>query len=181
MKKYTTAIPDVIIIEPDVHGDHRGFFMETWRKEWFADIDGAENFVQDNHSKSVQGTLRGLHYQTRQTQGKYIRVVKGEIYDVVVDLRKSSLTYGQWVGEMLSDENKKSLWVPPGFAHGFYVVSEEAEITYKCTEYYAAEYERTLLWNDPQVGITWPLVQGKVILSDKDMAGRSLSDCETFA
>jgi dTDP-4-dehydrorhamnose 3,5-epimerase len=180
MKKYSTGIPDVLIFEPPVHGDHRGFFMETWRKEWFAGIEGANEFVQDNHSKSIQGTLRGLHYQTRHTQGKYIRVVKGEIYDVVVDLRKSSRTFGKWVGEMLSAENKKSLWVPPGFAHGFYVVSEEAEITYKCTDYYAAEHERTLLWSDPQVGITWPLIENKVVLSDKDRAGSNLIDCETF-
>jgi len=181
MKKQITAIPEVIIIEPDVHDDHRGFFMETWRCEWFADIDGAGDFVQDNHSKSVQGTLRGLHYQIRHTQGKYIRVVKGEIFDAVVDLRKSSSTFGKWVGEVLSDENSKCLWVPPGFAHGFYVMSEEAEITYKCTDYYAAEYERTLLWNDPQVGITWPLVKDNAILSDRDRAGNPLSDCETFA
>lgn len=180
MKKYSTGIPGVLIFEPPVHGDHRGFFMETWRKEWFAGIEGANEFVQDNHSKSIQGTLRGLHYQTRHTQGKYIRVVKGEIYDVVVDLRKSSRTFGKWVGEMLSAENKKSLWVPPGFAHGFYVVSEEAEITYKCTDYYAAEHERTLLWSDPQVGITWPLIENKVVLSDKDRAGSNLIDCETF-
>lgn len=180
MKKYSTGIPGVLILEPPVHGDHRGFFMETWRKEWFAGIEGANEFVQDNHSKSIQGTLRGLHYQTRHTQGKYIRVVKGEIYDVVVDLRKSSRTFGKWVGEMLSAENKKSLWVPPGFAHGFYVVSEEAEITYKCTDYYAAEHERTLLWSDPQVGITWPLIENKVVLSDKDRAGSNLIDCETF-
>jgi len=181
MKKQITAIPEVIIIEPDVHGDHRGFFMETWRSEWFADIDGAGDFVQDNHSKSVQGTLRGLHYQIRHAQGKYIRVVKGEIFDAVVDLRKSSSTFGKWVGELLSDENRKCLWVPPGFAHGFYVMSEEAEITYKCTDYYAADYERTLLWNDPQVGITWPLVKDNAILSDRDRAGNPLSDCETFA
>ena len=180
MKKYSTGIPGVLIFEPPVHGDHRGFFMETWRKEWFAGIEGSNEFVQDNHSKSIQGTLRGLHYQTRHTQGKYIRVVKGEIYDVVVDLRKSSRTFGKWVGEMLSAENKKSLWVPPGFAHGFYVVSEEAEITYKCTDYYAAEHERTLLWRDPQVGITWPLIENKVVLSDKDRAGSNLIDCETF-
>lgn len=180
MKKYSTGIPDVLIIEPDVHGDHRGFFMETWRKEWFIGIEGAAEFVQDNHSKSIQGTLRGLHYQTRHTQGKYIRVVKGEIYDVVVDLRMTSPTFGKWVGEMLSAENKKSLWVPPGFAHGFYVLSEEAEITYKCTNYYAAEHERTLLWCDPQVGITWPLIENKVVLSDKDRAGSKLIDCETF-
>ena len=181
MKICRTSIPEVLVIEPEVHGDQRGFFMETWRQEWFADINGAGAFVQDNHSMSVQGTLRGLHYQLKRTQGKLIRVVKGEIYDVVVDLRKSSPSYGKWVGEALSAQNRKSLWVPPGFAHGFYVLSEVAEITYKCTDYYAAEHERTLLWNDPQVGITWPLVQGKVLLSEKDRAGSLLSDCETFA
>jgi dTDP-4-dehydrorhamnose 3,5-epimerase len=180
MKKYSTRLPDVLIFEPTVHGDQRGFFMETWRNEWFAGIEGADKFVQDNHSKSKRGTLRGLHYQTSNTQGKFIRVVKGQIYDVAVDMRASSPTFGKWAGEMLSAENQKSLWIPPGFAHGFYVVSEEAEITYKCTHYYAAEYERTLLWNDPQVGITWPLIEDKVILSDKDWAGNNLIDCETF-
>jgi dTDP-4-dehydrorhamnose 3,5-epimerase len=180
MKKYNTRIPDVLIFEPAVHGDQRGFFMETWRYEWFTGIEGADEFVQDNHSKSKRGTLRGLHYQTSNTQGKYIRVVKGQIYDVAVDMRASSRTFGKWVGVMLSAENKKSLWVPPGFAHGFYVVSEEAEIIYKCTHYYAAEHERTLLWNDPQVGITWPLREDTVILSDKDRAGNNLVDCETF-
>lgn len=175
-----TSIPDVLVIEPVVHGDHRGFFMETWRKEWFAGIAGAEEFVQDNHSKSVKGTLRGLHYQIEKTQGKYIRVVKGEIFDAVVDLRKSSPTFGKWVGEFLSEENRKSLWVPPGFAHGFYVVSDEAEITYKCTDYYAAEHEHTLLWNDPDVGIAWPLVESGVILSDKDGNGMRLNACEHF-
>ncbi len=181
MKKYSTQIPDVFIIEPAVYSDHRGYFFETWRKEWFAGINGAKEFVQDNHSKSVQGTVRGLHYQVRNIQGKYIRVVTGEIYDVAVDMRASSRTFGKWVGEILSAENKKCLWVPPGFAHGFYVMSEEAEITYKCTDYYAAEYERTLLWNDPQIGITWPLIKNKVFLSEKDSAGSNLIDCETIA
>jgi dTDP-4-dehydrorhamnose 3,5-epimerase len=181
MNKYSTGISDVLVIEPTVHGDHRGFFLETWRKEWFADIAGGDQFVQDNHSKSIQGTLRGLHYQTRNTQGKYIRVVMGEIYDVAVDMRASSPTFGKWVGEILSAENKKCLWVPPGFAHGFYVLSNEAEITYKCTDYYAAEYEKTLYWNDPQIGIAWPLIEDKVILSEKDKAGSNLIDCETFA
>jgi dTDP-4-dehydrorhamnose 3,5-epimerase len=181
MEKYSTKIPDVFIIEPAVHGDQRGFFLETWRKEWFTGIAGADEFVQDNHSKSIQGTLRGLHYQTKNTQGKYIRVVIGEIYDVVVDMRASSQTFGKWVGEILSAENRKSLWVPPGFAHGFYVMSEEAEIIYKCTNYYSSEDERILIWNDPQVGITWPLKKDKVILSEKDRAGSNLIDCETFA
>ncbi len=155
--------------------------METWRNEWFTGIAGAGEFVQDNHSKSIRGTLRGLHYQIRNTQGKYIRVIIGKIYDVVVDMRASSRTFGKWIGVILSAENKKSLWAPPGFAHGFYVMSEEAEITYKCTNYYSAEDERILIWNDPHIGITWPLIQDKVILSEKDRAGRNLIDCETFA
>jgi dTDP-4-dehydrorhamnose 3,5-epimerase len=180
MKIITTDIPDVLVIEPDIHGDHRGFFMETWRREWFTEMLPETEFVQDNHSKSVQGTLRGLHYQLLMPQGKYIRVVKGEIFDVVVDLRKSSSTFGNWIGVVLSEENKKALWVPPGFAHGFYVFSDEAEMTYKCTEYYAAKHERTLIWNDPEVGIDWPLSEVQLILSDKDANGSSLNRCETY-
>jgi len=180
MNIINTRIPDVLVFEPKVFGDHRGFFMETWRKEWFLNIGVNYDFVQDNQSKSVQGTLRGLHYQTQHSQGKYIRVLKGEIYDVVVDLRESSKTFGQWLGETLSEKNKKGLWVPPGFAHGFYVVSEDAEISYKCTDYYAAEYERTLLWNDPALGIDWPLVDNDVVLSQKDAKGCLFSDCEYY-
>lgn len=180
MKIIRTEIPEVLVVEPDVHGDHRGFFMETWRKEWFSELAPDTEFVQDNHSKSVRGTLRGLHYQLLKPQGKYIRVVKGEIFDVVVDIRKSSPTFGQWVGVVLSEENRKALWVPPGFAHGFYVISAEAEMTYKCTEYYAAKHERTLVWNDPGVGIDWPLFDADVILSDKDAKGSPLDRCETY-
>ena len=180
MKIQETNIPDVLVLEPAVHGDHRGFFMETWRKEWFSEFAPGLEFVQDNHSKSVKGTLRGLHYQIHKPQGKFIRVVSGEIFDAVVDLRKSSSTFGQWAGVTLSAENKKSLWVPPGFAHGFYVLSESAEITYKCTDYYAAEHERSLLWNDPAVGIKWPLHDSDVIISDKDNQGSHLPDCEIF-
>ena len=175
-----TSIDDVLVFEPTVHGDHRGFFMETWRDEWFAKVSPGLQFVQDNHSKSVRGTLRGLHYQIRQTQGKFIRVVQGEIFDAVVDMRKGSATFGQWTGVILSADNKKSLWVPPGFAHGFYVLSDTAEITYKCTEYYAAEYERSLLWNDPDIGIDWPLLDKVVIISDKDSQASQFKDCETL-
>lgn len=154
--------------------------METWRDEWFAKVSPGLQFVQDNHSKSVRGTLRGLHYQIRQTQGKFIRVVQGEIFDAVVDMRKGSATFGQWTGVILSADNKKTLWVPPGFAHGFYVLSDTAEITYKCTEYYAAEYERSLLWNDPDIGIDWPLLDKDVIISDKDSQASQFKDCETL-
>jgi len=175
-----TSIPDVLVFEPTVHGDHRGFFMETWRKEWFSTINPDIQFVQENYSKSIQGTLRGLHYQLKQTQGKFIRVVQGEVFDAVVDIRKSSATFGQWTGVILSDDNKKSLWVPPGFAHGFYVLSETAEITYKCTDYYAAEYERSLLWSDHEIGIDWPLLDKGVIVSEKDGQASLFNDCETL-
>jgi dTDP-4-dehydrorhamnose 3,5-epimerase len=175
-----TSIDDVLVFEPTVHGDHRGFFMETWRDEWFKKISPDLQFVQDNHSKSIQGTLRGLHYQVKKTQGKFIRVFQGEIFDAVVDMRKGSATFGQWTGVILSADNKKSLWVPPGFAHGFYVLSDTAEITYKCTEYYAAEYERSLLWNDPDIGIDWPLLDKVVIISDKDSQASQFKDCETL-
>lgn len=175
-----TSIPDVLVFEPTVHGDHRGFFMETWRDEWFENLSPGLQFVQDNHSKSIQGTLRGLHYQLKQTQGKFIRVVQGEVYDAVVDIRKSSATFGQCTGVILSADNKKSLWVPPGFAHGFYVLSDTAEITYKCTDYYAAEYERSLLWNDPDIGIDWPLLDTDLIISEKDRQASLFKDCETM-
>src|SRR5574344_1425157 len=149
MKLIDPAIPDVKILEPQVFGDERGFFMETWRDNWFSENVCERRFVQDNHSKSRQGILRGLHYQMEQTQGKLVRVVAGEVYDVAVDLRRSSPTFGKWVGVHLSADNKKQLWVPEGFAHGFVVLSETAEFLYKTTDYYAPEYERSLLWNDP--------------------------------
>lgn len=180
MKKHLTSIPEVIVIELQAHGDHRGFFMETFRKEWFSETLPKTDFVQDNHSRSIKGTLRGLHYQIKNAQGKFIRVLAGEIFDAVVDLRKSSPTFGKWVGEILSAENNKALWVPPGFAHGFYVTSEFAEISYKCTDYYAAEHERSLLWNDNDVDIRWPLDEGDVILSEKDKKGIPLASCETY-
>ena len=182
MKFVPTDLPDVIRIEPIVHGDERGFFMETWHAQRFreAGIDG--EFVQDNFSHSSKGTLRGLHYQIDRAQGKLVRVVQGEVYDVAVDLRKSSPQYGQWIGETLSAENKHQLWIPPGFAHGFLVISETAEVEYKCTDYYAPEFERTIRWNDPDLGIAWPLLDGsKPVLSEKDAAASLLKDAETYA
>ena len=170
-----TAIADVLIIEPQVHGDHRGYFMETWRKSEMESLGIFEEFVQDNQSKSLQNTLRGLHYQLRRPQGKLVRVLAGEIFDVVVDLRKSSKSFGHWVGEILSAENHKQLWVPAGFAHGFYVLSDSAEIAYKCTEYYDAEDDRSLLWNDPDLAIDWPLLDDQPLLSEKDREATPLS------
>lgn len=155
--------------------------METYRAENFAKAGIANNFVQDNHSGSVQGILRGLHYQIRQPQGKMVQVVSGEIFDVAVDLRRSSPFFGKWVGEILSAENKRQLWIPVGFAHGFYVLSEWVDVIYKVTEYYAPEWDRTLLWNDPDIGIAWPLIGGsELLVSDKDAEGLPLKDAETF-
>jgi dTDP-4-dehydrorhamnose 3,5-epimerase len=179
MQLIPTAIPDVLILEPKLFGDQRGFFLETYRREVFEQA-GIPDFVQDNHSKSSRGVLRGLHYQIQQPQGKLLRVVQGEVFDVAVDMRRSSPTFGQWVGEILNTDNKRALYVPPGFAHGFYVLSETAEVTYKCTTYYAPQYERSLLWNDPTIGITWPS-GAEPLLSDKDRNGALLSDAETFA
>ena len=177
-----TAIPDVKIIEPKVFGDERGFFMETFRTNEFNEKCAARDFVQENHSKSKQGILRGLHYQIQNPQGKLVRVVSGVVFDVAVDIRQSSPTFGQWVGVELSAENKRQLWVPEGFAHGFYVVSESAEFVYKCTDYYAPEHERSLLWNDATVGIRWPLVGDKApLLSPKDEDGKIWQDAEYFA
>jgi len=169
------------LIQPKVFGDGRGFFMETYRSQRFVEAGIPAQFVQDNHSGSRQGILRGLHYQIRQPQGKLVRVVVGEIYDAIVDLRRSSPTFGDWEGIQLSAENKHQLWIPPGFAHGFYVLSEWAEVVYKTTDYYAPEWERTLLWNDPQLAIPWPLVDGQApSLSQKDMQGVPLQDAEIF-
>ena len=177
-----TNIPDVVILEPKVFGDERGFFMETFRQDEFAKYCTDKPLVQDNHSKSTQGILRGLHFQTQQTQGKLVRVTQGEVFDVAVDLRKGSDTFGQWVGVLLSAENKKQLWVPEGFAHGFYVTSESAEFVYKCTDYYHPESEKSLKWDDPAVGINWPLVTGKApSLSAKDELGESFSEIFKFA
>lgn len=181
MKVIATAIEDVKIIEPDVFGDERGFFMEAWNKQRFADLGIDAEFVQDNHSKSAQGILRGLHYQLQQTQGKLVRVVAGEVYDVAVDIRKKSPTFGQWVGDILSAENKKMLWVPPGFAHGFYVISDSAEFVYKCTDYYAPEHERAIAWDDPELSIDWPLINGlPPQLSNKDANAVKFRDAEVL-
>ena len=165
--------------QPQVHGDERGFFMETFRDNWFREHIAPRTFVQENHSKSGQAVLRGLHYQTENTQGKLVRVIAGEVFDVAVDLRRSSPTFGQWAGAVLSAENKHQLWVPEGFAHGFYVLSEEAEFVYKCTDYYNPKAEHSLLWNDPAVGIEWPL-QGEPKLSPKDLAGKPLNQAVLF-
>jgi len=180
VKATPTAIRDVLVIEPRVFGDARGFFFESWNRRAFAEAVGRDvEFVQDNHSASERNVLRGLHYQVRRAQGKLVRVVAGEVYDVVVDLRRSSPTFGKWVGERLSAENRRMLWVPPGLAHGFLVLSERAEFLYKTTEYYAPEHERSLLWNDPALGIDWPL-EGEPLLKPKDAAGTPLAQAETF-
>ena len=179
MRIIDTKIPDVKLLEPQVFGDERGFFMETFRDEWFKENVANRTFVQENHSKSVKGVLRGLHYQTENTQGKLVRVVSGAVFDVAVDMRESSPTFGQWVGEILSAENKRQLWVPEGFAHGFYVLTDEAEFTYKCTDYYNPTAEHSLIWNDVTVGIEWPL-EGEPSLSAKDLLGKVLSDAIKF-
>ncbi|MBN6074048.1 dTDP-4-dehydrorhamnose 3,5-epimerase [Aggregatibacter actinomycetemcomitans] len=179
MKVIDTKIPDVKLLELQVFGDERGFFMETFRDEWFRENVADRTFVQENHSKSIKGVLRGLHYQTENTQGKLVRVVSGAVFDVAVDMRKNSPTFGQWVGEILSAENKRQLWVPEGFAHGFYVLTDEAEFTYKCTDYYNPKAEHSLIWNDETVGIEWPL-EGEPSLSAKDLAGKVLKDAVTF-
>jgi len=172
VKVIDTCIPDVKIIEPKVFGDERGFFLETFRVDWFKENVADVTFIQDNHSKSSHGILRGLHYQMENTQGKLVRVISGEVYDVAVDMRKSSPSYGQHVGIVLSGENKLQLWVPEGFAHGFYVMTESAEFVYKCTDYYAPQHEMSLLWNDPILNIQWPLVANKLpSLSAKDEVG----------
>ena len=177
MKVIDTRIPDVKIIEPSVFGDKRGFFMETWNQKQFEELVTGKptQFVQDNHSKTKKGILRGLHYQTENTQGKLVRVVSGEVFDVAVDIRKDSPTFGKWVGVYLSEENKRQLWVPEGFAHGFYVTSEEAEFVYKCTDYYNPQAEVSIAWNDSGLNINWPL-SGPVQVSDKDGKAISLNE-----
>ncbi|MDG2956244.1 dTDP-4-dehydrorhamnose 3,5-epimerase [Bisgaard Taxon 10/6] len=179
MKIIDTKIPEVKLLEPTVFGDERGFFMETFRDEWFRRNVANRTFVQENHSESVKGVLRGLHYQTENTQGKLVRVVQGAVFDVAVDLRKSSATFGQWIGEILSADNKRQLWIPEGFAHGFYVLTDTAEFTYKCTDYYNPKAEHSLLWNDPDIGIKWNLT-GEPNLSAKDLAGKLLADAVLF-
>jgi dTDP-4-dehydrorhamnose 3,5-epimerase len=181
MKFIPTEIPDVIIVEPDVFGDHRGFFMEAWHAEKFAEEGIAAQFVQDNQSRSSKGILRGLHYQIKQPQGKLVRVLSGEIFDVAVDLRRNSPTFGKWFGMYLNDTSKQMLWVPPGFAHGFYVVSEQADFFYKCTDFYAREHERAIRWDDPDLSIDWPLTgKEKPVLAPKDAAAKSFKDAEVF-
>jgi|MTBAKSStandDraft_1061840.scaffolds.fasta_scaffold00612_50 dTDP-4-dehydrorhamnose 3,5-epimerase len=181
MEYFRTAIPDVVLIKPQVFGDHRGFFLETFRQSEFDSVCGHQDFVQDNHSGSPRGILRGLHYQLHQTQGKLVRVVVGEVFDVAVDIRQGSPTFGKWVGMVLSAENRHQLWVPPGFAHGYYVMSEWAEFLYKATDYYAPVWERSILWNDPAIGIDWPLVEGRLpTLSKKDATALTLSEAEVF-
>ena len=181
MKFISTTIPEVIVIEPKVFADERGFFMESYQKKLFAENGIDVDFVQDNHSRSKVGILRGLHYQIQQPQGKLMRVVSGEIFDVAVDIRKTSATFGEWVGDYLSADNKKMFWIPPGFAHGFYVISQEAEVIYKATDYYAPQWERTIVWNDPTLGIQWPIGGSTLpILSDKDIQGKFLSEADVF-
>lgn len=175
MKVIDTKIPDVKIIEPAVFGDERGFFMETWQQKKFEELVAKRTFVQDNHSKSKKGILRGLHYQTKNTQGKLVRVTSGEVFDVAVDIRKDSPTLGLWVGVYLSAENKRQLWVPEGFAHGFYVTSEDAEFVYKCTDYYSPESEQSILWSDDDLSIEWPLIDTPM-LSRKDEDGTLFKD-----
>lgn len=180
MQIKTTAIPQILIIEPTVFGDERGFFYESFNKKRFAELTGVNReFVQDNHSKSSRGVLRGLHYQIQQPQGKLVRVTSGEVFDVAVDLREQSPTFGKWSGTILSSANKRELWIPEGFAHGFLVLSESAEFLYKTTDYWAPEFERTILWNDEAIGIDWPL-DGEPLLSNKDKAGKLLINADVF-
>lgn len=179
MKAIPTAIPDLLIIEPKAFGDERGFFYESWNKRTFTEIGIYVDFVQDNHSKSQRNVLRGLHYQIEHAQGKLVRVIAGEVYDVAVDLRRSSPTFGKWVGLTLSAENKRMAWIPPGFAHGFYVTSENAEFLYKTTNYWYPEHERVLLWNDPQLAIDWRLTDLPTLVA-RDRNGLPLSDAEVF-
>lgn len=182
MKYEKLSIPDVVLITPQVFGDERGFFMETFRQSEFEDHCGPHRFVQDNHSRSAQGILRGLHYQHQQPQGKLVRVTQGEVFDVAVDMRKSSPYFGQWVGALLSEENQQLLWVPPGFAHGFYVTSPSADFQYKCTDYYAPGDEVSIRWDDPTLDIQWPLVGHQPPqLSAKDQQGSTFKNAPTFA
>ncbi|MET3135801.1 dTDP-4-dehydrorhamnose 3,5-epimerase [Undibacterium sp. GrIS 1.2] len=181
MKVTPTNLPEVMIIEPRVFGDDRGFFYESFNAKKFAELTGVEtNFVQDNHSMSAKNVLRGMHYQIQQAQGKLVRVISGEVFDVAVDLRKSSPRFGQWTGVTLSAANQRQLWIPPGFAHGFVVTSDKAEFLYKTTDYWAPEHERCLQWNDPAIGIQWPL-EDEPVMSAKDQIGKLLVDAEVFA
>lgn len=182
MEFTATQIPEVIVIDPVVYEDARGFFMDTWQEQRFHDAGIDASFVQDSHSRSSHGALRGLHYQVSQPQGKLIRVIHGEAFDVAVDIRKSSPTFGQWVGEVLSAGNRKLIWIPPGFAHGFLVLSEFADFEYKLTDFYAPEHERSIRWDDPDIAIEWPLADGQEpLLSEKDAAGLPLASAEVYA
>lgn len=181
MKAIRTAIPEVIVLEPRIFGDARGFFMESYNRRTFAELTGCDpDFVQDNHSRSARGVLRGLHYQIRQPQGKLVRVVSGAVFDVAVDIRRSSPTCGQWVGEVLSAENQRQIWVPPGFAHGFLVLSETADFLYKTTDYYVPEHERCITWDDPELAVAWPLIGLELRLSARDMQGISFAQADLF-
>jgi dTDP-4-dehydrorhamnose 3,5-epimerase len=179
MQVTPTDIPEILLIEPDIFGDERGRFQELWNQQRYAEAGITAAFVQDNLSRSVRGTLRGLHYQVRQTQGKLIQVLQGEIFDVAVDLRRNSETFGQWIGRTLDSKTSHQLWIPPAFAHGFLVLSDTADVFYKCTDLYLPSAERTLIWNDPGVNIDWPL-EGEPILSEKDRGGALLADAEVF-
>lgn len=180
MKATPAVLPEVLLLEPKVFGDARGFFFESWNARTFRELTGLDvDFVQDNHSRSARGVLRGLHYQLQQPQGKLLRVVRGRVFDVAVDLRRDSPRFGRWVGVELSEDNHRQLWVPPGFAHGFLVLSESADFLYKTTDYYAPAHERCIAWNDPQIGIDWPL-QGAPVLSAKDAQGVALADAEVY-
>lgn len=180
MKVIETRIPDVLLLEPEVYGDARGFFEESWNAQLFRQYTGVETeFVQDNHSRSAKGVLRGLHYQLQQAQGKLVRVVRGRVFDVAVDIRKSSPHFGRWVGAELSEDNHRQMWVPPGFAHGFLVLSDSADFLYKTTDYYAPEHERSIKWDDPTIGIEWPLT-GEPLLSARDRNASLLNDADVF-
>lgn len=181
MKPIPTPLPDAVLIELRVFGDHRGFFMETYQAQNFLESGIPYQFVQDNHSGSARNVLRGLHYQIQQPQGKLVRAVVGEVYDVIVDIRRSSPAFGKWYGAYLSAQNRLQLWVPPGFAHGFFVVSEWAELVYKATDYYAPEWDRVILWNDPALGIEWPIAPGESpVISQKDREGCPFHEAEVF-
>lgn len=176
-----TLIPDVLVINPEVYGDQRGFFMETWNEKVFREAGIKATFVQDNHSRSVKNTLRGLHYQIKQPQGKLVRVTRGEVFDVAVDVRANSPTFGQWVGEYLSAENNRMLWVPPGFAHGFLVISDSADFQYKCTDFYAPQHERSIYWGDKDLSISWPLAKGvSPLTSQKDEEGVPFASADYY-
>ena len=180
MNLLPTSLSEVLLIEPKVFEDARGFFFESYQKERFIEAGIPFDFVQDNHSRSGHGTLRGLHYQIQQAQGKLVRVIHGEIFDVAVDIRKDSPTFGKWAGDYLSADNKRMLWIPPGFAHGFYVTSPDAEVLYKATDYYAPQWERTIAWDDPDISIEWPTKGNTPILSTKDKTGTSLKEAEIY-